>query len=203
MIGCFVAGFVTNRFLNHQNVVTGELVEGKSYSKSPTSRSIWGLVLIVGGWIFAIITILVWAGGRNAQVENTEILHKPMVKALFALSVILIGVGIIFLYAIREFEEGVWWTIAWGVVQFFVMAVISALMPKSKMVWLAFIVVAAGNTAYSVTYWPGEEHWKTPWFSRGDLFAWAGGFILVMIPFMIWCLLIWCLFEGKDLGFCE
>jgi hypothetical protein len=28
MIGCFVAGFVTNRFLNHQNVVTGELEEG-------------------------------------------------------------------------------------------------------------------------------------------------------------------------------
>ena len=26
MIGCFVAGFVTNRFLNHQNVVTGEFV---------------------------------------------------------------------------------------------------------------------------------------------------------------------------------
>ena len=28
MIGCFVAGFVTNRLLNHQNVVTGELEEG-------------------------------------------------------------------------------------------------------------------------------------------------------------------------------
>jgi hypothetical protein len=26
MIGCFVAGFVTNRLLNHQNVVTGEFV---------------------------------------------------------------------------------------------------------------------------------------------------------------------------------
>ena len=63
MIGCFVAGFVTNRFLNHQNVVTGELEEGiysvqeiKEYWTKPGSGGfgydiknpiLWGVLWLV------------------------------------------------------------------------------------------------------------------------------------------------------------
>ena len=68
MIGCFVAGFVTNRFLNHQNVVTGELEEGiysvqeiKEYWTKPGSGGfgydiknpiLWGVI-----WLASLICL--------------------------------------------------------------------------------------------------------------------------------------------------
>jgi len=78
MIGCFVAGFVTNRFLNHQNVVTGELEEGSGNWWNPADTpwivlaylciSILGLSVIVhvATWVMAWINrkLGVWFLGR-------------------------------------------------------------------------------------------------------------------------------------------
>ena len=47
MIGCFVAGFVTNRLLNHQNVVTGELEEGLDEELDEDNTQLYVLLGIV------------------------------------------------------------------------------------------------------------------------------------------------------------
>ena len=47
MIGCFVAGFITNRFLNHQNVVTGELEEGNKGADWEPLVFIWVILAIL------------------------------------------------------------------------------------------------------------------------------------------------------------
>jgi hypothetical protein len=67
MIGCFVAGFVTNRFLNHQNVVTGELEEGTSAS---------GDVMSVVGIIVVVFVCLIVAGLWCMSSSNSERVSK-------------------------------------------------------------------------------------------------------------------------------
>ena len=51
MIGCFVAGFITNRLLNHQNVVTGELEEG---NKTDDMRVVMVIIIVVGVICFGV-----------------------------------------------------------------------------------------------------------------------------------------------------
>ena len=43
MIGCFVAGFVVSRLMNHQDVVTGDLKEGNFCTEIPYfGWGVWG-----------------------------------------------------------------------------------------------------------------------------------------------------------------
>ena len=52
MIGCFVAGFVVNRLMNHQDVVTGDVEEGAD--TPPVIKGIVGFIAFcfaVGGLV--------------------------------------------------------------------------------------------------------------------------------------------------------
>jgi hypothetical protein len=83
MIGCFVAGFVTNRLLNHQNVVTGELEEGLysmeeivEYWTKPGSggfvHDISQPYIIVPVLGFAVWVVVMLIRGDDQWLENQQ-----------------------------------------------------------------------------------------------------------------------------------
>ena len=61
MIGCFVAGFVVSRLMNHQDVVTGDVKEGLNFPG-------WAIILIV----VVVVMVLLGVGGylRWRKLKN-------------------------------------------------------------------------------------------------------------------------------------
>ena len=72
MIGCFVAGFVVSRLMNHQDIVT-DVVEGQDKGLDPAvpppPDNSWGagtvifiiIICIIGWWVVSELTRLVLA----------------------------------------------------------------------------------------------------------------------------------------------
>jgi len=88
MIGCFVAGFVTNRFLNHQNVVTGELEEGiysvkeiGEYWTKPGSggfgHDISQSYIIAGVCVFFVWVVVMLIRGDDKWLEAPQQASSP------------------------------------------------------------------------------------------------------------------------------
>jgi hypothetical protein len=62
MIGCFVAGFVVNRLMNHQDVVTGDVKEG--FELPNWAKKVWEwseprLIYVLPSAVFVVL-IIVW-----------------------------------------------------------------------------------------------------------------------------------------------
>ena len=63
MIGCFVAGVVVSRLMNHQDVVTGDVKEGDKWTDLSTwSKDTW--IDVVGVIVLIIVGFMFLGAGR-------------------------------------------------------------------------------------------------------------------------------------------
>ena len=63
MIGCFVAGVVVSRLMNHQDVVTGDVKEGDKWTdwntwSNKTINNVIAVILAIIGAIMVIVALL-------------------------------------------------------------------------------------------------------------------------------------------------
>ena len=71
MIGCFVAGVVVSRLMNHQDVVTGDVKEGDTWWNPKTWSSDTGIDVVFVTIIIIIIIVSLAAAGWMIKTGDT------------------------------------------------------------------------------------------------------------------------------------
>ena len=71
MIGCFVAGFVVSRLMNHQDVVTGDVKEGDKWT-DPINVVGVIVLIIIGLMLVVAVAWIVQIGRADAQEKAAK-----------------------------------------------------------------------------------------------------------------------------------
>ena len=98
MIGCFVAGFVVNRLMNHQDVVTGDVKEGfelQNWAKKVWTWSEPRLIYVLPSAVFLVL-IIVWGilYGLNFRKKPSWEQRSLLLKYSIVSFVLIVGAAL-------------------------------------------------------------------------------------------------------------